>query len=97
MLPLPAAADIATALIGVNFAAFAAFGIDKAKARAGAWRISESTLLTLALFGGSLGAYAGRRLFRHKTRKQPFNRQLFTIFLLQAVTLGGSIGWLLAG
>lgn len=97
MLPIPAAADLATALIGMNFAAFAAFGIDKAKAEARAWRISESTLLTLALLGGSPGAYAGRRLFRHKTRKQPFNRQLFTIVMLQVVAIGGAVGWQLAG
>ena len=36
-------ANLATALIAVNFAAFAAFGIDKAKAEAGAWRVSEGS------------------------------------------------------
>jgi uncharacterized membrane protein YsdA (DUF1294 family) len=90
MDPLPAAlsafltpANIATALIAVNFLAFAAFGIDKAKAERGAWRISEGTLLQLAFFGGTLGAYAGRALFRHKTKKQPFGRHLLAIALLQ--------------
>ena len=77
-------APVAAALIAVNFAAFAAFGIDKALAEAGARRISEAALLQLALIGGTPGAYAGRALFRHKTRKQPFSDRLHTIAGLQA-------------
>jgi uncharacterized membrane protein YsdA (DUF1294 family) len=84
LLALATPANIATALIAVNFAAFAAFGIDKARAEAGAWRISEGTLLQLAIIGGTPGAYAGRALFRHKTRKQPFSGRLHTIAGLQA-------------
>ena len=86
-------ANLATALIAINFVAFAAFGLDKAKARRGAWRISEASLLWLAFLGGTLGAYAGRKAFRHKTRKQPFNTHLFHVAVLQAVVLGGVIGW----
>ena len=78
-------ANIITALIAVNFLAFAAFGIDKARAESGAWRISEGTLLRLAFFGGTLGAYAGRAVFRHKTRKQPFCSNLHMIAVLQLV------------
>ena len=48
------------------------FGFDKLRAGAGHWRIAESTLLGFALLGGSLGALAGRRIFRHKTRKWYF-------------------------
>ncbi len=91
-LPL-SPADLATALVAINFAAFAAFGIDKAKAERGAWRVQESTLLLLALIGGTPGAYAGRQLFRHKTRKQPFSSQLFSIAVLQVVALGAMLGW----
>ena len=75
--------NVALALIAVNFIAFAAFGIDKALAEGGHRRIAESTLLTWALLGGSPGAYAGRQLFRHKTRKQPFSSQLHGIAGLQ--------------
>lgn len=78
-------ANIATALIAVNFIAFAAFGIDKARAERGAWRISEGTLLRLAFLGGTPGAYAGRALFRHKTRKQPFCANLHAIAVLQVI------------
>ena len=76
-------ANIATALVVMNFAAFAAFGIDKARAEARQRRVSEATLLQLAFFGGIGGAYAGRALFRHKTHKQPFGSQLRTIALIQ--------------
>jgi uncharacterized membrane protein YsdA (DUF1294 family) len=73
--------------IAINFAAFGAFGIDKSLAENGARRISESTLLQLVFIGGSPGAYAGRRLFRHKTRKQPFSSELHFIAMLQVVVL----------
>lgn len=90
-------ANLATAFIALNLLAFAAFGIDKAKAEAGKWRVQESTLLMLALLGGSPGAYAGRAAFRHKTRKQPFCRQLHTIAVLQVLGVGGVIGWVGGG
>ena len=76
-------ANVITALVAMNFAAFAAFGIDKSLAENGARRISEAALLNLAFFGGIGGAYAGRALFRHKTGKHPFNRHLHTIAFLQ--------------
>ena len=83
-------ANIVTALIAINFLAFAAFGIDKARAEAGAWRVSEGTLLRLAFFGGTPGAYAGRALFRHKTRKQPFR----TAYWLTVVANCCVIAWM---
>ena len=97
LTPFLTPANLATALIAMNFLAFAAFGIDKMKAEAGRWRVQESTLLWLALLGGSPGAYAGRAAFRHKTRKQPFCRNLHTIALLQVMALGFGIGWLAFG
>ena len=83
--------NLATALIAINLIVFAAFGQDKD--RRGHYRIAESTLLLFAFLGGTLGAYAGRSAFRHKTRKQPFNSNLFTIAVLQMLALGGLIGW----
>lgn len=82
---LASPANIVTALIAMNFLAFAAFGLDKARAEAGAWRISEAALLNLAFWGGTLGAFAGRALFRHKTRKQPFSSHLHLIAAIQLV------------
>ena len=95
-MPRPfTSANIATAFIAVNFIAFAAFGIDKARAEAGSWRLRETTLLWLAFLGGAVGAYAGRALFRHKTRKQPFSAALFRIAVVQVLGLGAWIGWVL--
>lgn len=95
MFDLLTPANIVTTLIAMNFFAFAAFGIDKGRAERGAWRVSESTLLLLAFLGGTFGAYAGRSLFRHKTRKQPFNSELFRIAMLQALAIGAGVGWFL--
>ena len=76
--------NIAVFLCAINFAAFAAFGLDKLLAEHRKRRVSEAALLQLGFFGGTIGAYAGRALFRHKTRKQPFSNRLHTIALLQA-------------
>jgi uncharacterized membrane protein YsdA (DUF1294 family) len=81
----------------INLFTFLLFGLDKIHARAGASRVSEGALLIWAFLGGSIGAYAGRALFRHKTRKQPFSSHLHQIAILQvsAAVLAG--GWMLAG
>lgn len=97
LAPTITPANIVAALAIVNFAAFALFGIDKVRARNRHWRVKESTLLTLALLGGSPGAYAGRRVFRHKTRKEPFNSNLTAIVVLQVLGIGGAIGWFWLG
>lgn len=80
-------------LAALNLAAFAAFGIDKARAESGGWRVQEFSLLLLAFFGGTIGAYAGRAAFRHKTSKQPFSNQLFTILVVQVAVIGGLIAY----
>lgn len=59
-------------LLGINLAAFLAYGWDKRKARRHQWRIPEHTLLALAFLGGALGAALGMRVFHHKTRKNKF-------------------------
>ena len=81
------ATNILLAFILLNAWTFVLFGWDKIQAEKFQWRVSEATLLKLALFGGSLGAYAGRALFRHKTRKQPFNGRLQNIAMIQLVAL----------
>ena len=79
----------------VNLWTFMLFGLDKIRAKEGSRRVSESTLLAWAFFGGSIGAYIGRALFRHKTRKRPFSNHLHTTAVVQvfAAVLAG--GWFL--
>lgn len=70
-------------LAAVNIAAYAAFGWDKYKARYGRWRIPEKTLLMLALIGGSVGAWLGMKMFRHKIRKAKFKIGVLVILTVQ--------------
>lgn len=72
-------------LFVINVITFAAFGLDKRKAKKRKFRIRESVLLVLALIGGSLGAMAGMFLFHHKTRKPAFRIGIPVLFLLQGV------------
>ena len=55
-----------------NFIVFLLYGVDKLKAKAGAWRISEKTLILCALFFGAVGAFCGMKVFRHKTKHAKF-------------------------
>lgn len=66
---------------GVTFIAYA---LDKSAAKNNRWRIKEAHLHLLTLIGGGAGALVARRLFRHKTRKQPF---VFIMWLLIMVNL----------
>jgi uncharacterized membrane protein YsdA (DUF1294 family) len=94
LLTLP---NVVAAFALVNLITFMLFGLDKLRAGAGSWRISEGTLLAWAFFGGSVGAYAGRAVFRHKTRKQPFCSYLHQTAILHAVAAALFTGWMIAG
>ncbi|MBQ8804628.1 MAG: DUF1294 domain-containing protein [Tyzzerella sp.] len=74
-------------LIIINIIAFLAYGLDKWKAKRGSWRIPEKTLLLLAVFGGSIGAFAGMRVFHHKTQKAKFFLGVPIIFVLQIIII----------
>ena len=62
---------------------FFLYGIDKYKAKKGRWRISEATLLMMAVIGGSIGAWAGMRLWHHKTMHKKFKYGIPIIIILQ--------------
>ena len=59
-------------LLALNLITFITYGIDKRKAKKSRWRISESSLLLLALCGGSVGAWLGLKVWRHKTQHKKF-------------------------
>ena len=70
-------------LLAVNIATFFLYGIDKYKARKGRWRISEATLLMMAVIGGSIGAWSGMRLWHHKTMHKKFKYGIPIIIIIQ--------------
>ena len=70
-------------LLAINAAAFIVYGIDKYKAKKAKWRISESTLLLLAVLGGSVGAWMGMKVWHHKTMHKKFKYGIPAILLIQ--------------
>ena len=70
-------------IVAVSIATFLLYGIDKYKARKGRWRISEATLLMMAVIGGSIGAWAGMRLWHHKTMHKKFKYGIPLIIIMQ--------------
>jgi uncharacterized membrane protein YsdA (DUF1294 family) len=70
-------------LIVINIVTFLVYGMDKLKAKQGSWRISEATLLILAIIGGSIGALLGMKVWRHKTQHKKFKYGLPLILLAQ--------------
>ena len=72
----------------INLILFVLMGRDKAAAKNGARRTPETTLLALAVIGGSLGGLLGMILFRHKSRKPAFRIGLPLILILQLLLAG---------
>ena len=70
-------------LIAINIVTFFVYGIDKWKAKQGSRRISEATLLLLAVIGGSIGALSGMQIWHHKTMHKKFKYGLPLILLAQ--------------
>lgn len=67
-----------------NIVVFFIYGLDKLLAKMDAYRIPEKTLMSLAIVFGAVGAWAGMRIFRHKTRHKNF---VYTIPVLALVNL----------
>ena len=74
-------------LIAINIVTFFVYGIDKWKAKQGSWRISEATLLILAVISGSIGAMLGMKVWHHKTQHKKFKYGLPLILLAQIATI----------
>lgn len=71
----------------INLVTFFVYGMDKMKAKKKRWRITESTLLTLAVAGGSIGAWVGMSFWNHKTRHKKFKYGIPLILMLQFALL----------
>ena len=63
------------------------YGVDKARAKRGLWRISERALLTLSLAGGAVGGLAAMQLFRHKTKHLKFTIGVPLLLVLHVIIL----------
>lgn len=74
----------------ITMLAFALMGIDKHKAKKGAFRISEASLFVTALLGGSIGSVAGMLVFHHKTQHWYFQAFMPLIALVQ---MAGILVW----
>jgi len=67
----------------ISIITFIIFGIDKRKAVKHQRRVPENTLLTLAFFGGTIGALLGMLVFRHKISKRSFLLKFSGIVIMQ--------------
>ena len=70
-----------------NIIAFTLYGLDKSFAKKGRRRISEKSLIFWAVIGGSIGAFLGMQIFRHKTKKPKF--KIVPVFLVIHLVLYG--------
>lgn len=74
---------LACYLLAINAVTFIVYNIDKYKAKKAKWRISEATLLLLAVLGGSIGAWIGMKVWHHKTMHKKFKYGIPAILLIQ--------------
>ena len=70
-------------LVVINVVTFFVMGLDKWKAKRGSWRVQESALFTLVLFGGGVGGILGMMHFHHKTKKLKFQIGFPLILILE--------------
>ena len=78
-------------LTGINVLTFFVYGVDKWNAKQGKWRISEATLLMLAVIGGSIGAWLGMKVWHHKTMHKKFKYGIPAILIIQIILITYSV------
>lgn len=74
-------------LVVINVVTFFVYGIDKRKAKRSKWRVAESTLMLLAILGGSIGAWTGMKVWHHKTIHKKFKYGIPLIIIVQIAAL----------
>lgn len=74
-------------LMFINIVTFFVYGIDKVKAKKNKRRISEATLLMLAVVGGTIGALLAMKVWHHKTMHKKFKYGLPLMLLVQIVLI----------
>ena len=86
-------------LVMINLVTFFVFGLDKWKAKRkvkkeSIRRVPEKTLFLLAIFGGSIGALLGMKVWHHKTLHRSFRIGIPAILVLQIILPLGLWLWL---
>lgn len=79
--------NISVYMLFINLIGLLVMYIDKKKAKYGRWRISEKTLLIIAMLGGSIGTITGMYWFRHKTQKIKFTLGFPTILASEIIII----------
>ena len=74
-------------LVVINVVTFFTYGLDKWKDKRSRWRIREAALLTLAVLGGSIGAWLGMKVWHHKTQHKKFKVGIPIIIIVQAIII----------
>ena len=74
-------------LFVINIVTFSLYGSDKKRARWDRRRIPEKVLLGLAVIGGSVGAWMGMKVYRHKIRKWKFIIGVPMILIMQLLVI----------
>ncbi len=74
-------------LLVTNLIAFVLMGVDKRRAKSGAWRIPEKTLFLAAACFGGLGGTAGMFFFHHKTKHWYFRIGFPALLVIQTAAL----------
>jgi len=75
-------------LVAINVVTIIIYAMDKVKAKRGGWRVPESTLLLLAVVGGSIGAVLAMEWFHHKTLHAKFRYGIPAIIMIQVAIIG---------
>lgn len=70
-------------IVLINILTFFIYGIDKLKAKKSKWRVPESTLMGMAIIGGSIGAWLGMKIWHHKTLHKKFKYGVPLILVAQ--------------
>ncbi len=81
-------------IISTTAVAFGAYGMDKVLARSEKLRVPERVLLTLSFAGGTVGALAGMKVFRHKTAKASFRMKFWLATASQVALLTVYLIWI---
>lgn len=75
------------AFVVSSIVSFVLMGVDKRRARRGAYRIPERTLLLWCACFGAAGGLLGMRTFRHKTRHKQFSVGIPMLLVVQLALL----------